>query len=341
MAPIVRLACLLPPACVLVSSHGGLDDFALVQRSFLKGQKANTTVNMELPVLSYVVGESAEVKGSGQFAGKWFPCLIKSKREQPETYTITVPDMGDVHHVPASHLRKADLQAANWLPSFAAGERAEMLATEGSFKGSWIQSKVLSQGSMPNTYHVEVPTSKVGPIPDVQLSHLRKLGEPMVAGCSRLDRRQALHMFKKLDVFVFAGWANKCENFLLGNAVDYQKLDRCVREVMPVSPMCSMCGIDFAREAMGPCSAKCVPVVAECGSFTSPSRGCMEAATGCMECTTPAMNALFECLGMYYEGTPGQLELIVNTTRKGYMALTGMADGIFGAILNGLYRSVL
>jgi len=325
-ASVMLLVC---KAAALHEQELASDDVSLVQSSLRTGQ----------PGLTFDVGESAEVQGSAEHAGEWIVCAIKSK-ESSDAYTVSVPGVGDVAHVPAALLRKARSETGVWLSAYGPGERAEVKIAKGAFAGFWVQCNVLSQGQLPNTYLVNVPSAKAGLIPDVPATSLRKLDErPPVAGCSTVDRMQAAQVFSIKGVMVFAGWANNCENFLSGSIMDYQKLDACMRRVLPVSPKCSKCATDFAQEALGPCKDQCAPTLSSCTDFTSPSSNCTADMAGCMRCTRPAVGTLLRCVGIDSAETAGRLDQVQELLASGRFGQPAV-DGIFASVLDGLVASL-
>mmetsp|Transcript_48322 Transcript_48322/g.149261 ORF Transcript_48322/g.149261 Transcript_48322/m.149261 type:complete len:365 (+) Transcript_48322:63-1157(+) len=355
-AALVLLSWSAPLVCAAGRPRGGLDELALVQRGSPQGHQAVGALPAAAPVAggktppppppSYAVGESVEVKGSGAHAGEWIPCSITGKGEKPHQYAILVPFAGEMQ-VMAAALRKAEVGTGWWVPSFAPLERVEVLSAVGPLAGSWIQGKVLGQGSLPNTYYLQVPTADIDALPDIPLSSLRKLHEPVVAGCSTVDRKQVLHVLTMKGVLAFAGWSDRCEDFMLpggkGNesaGVDYRKLDRCVQEVLPVSPMCSLCTADFARESFGTCSAQCLPTASECASFTSPSARCQKALSDCLGCAGPALLSLFQCVGLSDESLPSRLSSLRDAASKRALAIPGVVDSIYGILMDGLAKSV-
>mmetsp|Transcript_73973 Transcript_73973/g.217065 ORF Transcript_73973/g.217065 Transcript_73973/m.217065 type:complete len:364 (-) Transcript_73973:34-1125(-) len=352
-ARLVLLACLVELNGASGRVPSSVDEVILIQNNLITGQKAELTMSSESaadpstdpPVLTFDIGESVEVLGKGSHAGEWIPCSIKSRGDRPNEYTITVPQVGDIRRVKAAKIRRALAETGFWIPAFAPGERAEVFPNEGPFNGSWIQAQILGQGSVPNTYYINVPTSEVNPIPDVSFSLLRKLQKPVISGCSTVDRMQMVHLFSAKGSFFFVGWADRCENFMPqeGNTsagVDYVKMDACLRAVFPISPKCSACGGDFVKEAMGPCSAACAPTTTSCASFTSPSESCMADLATCMDCTKPALDTLFQCVGVYDETIPGKTAFLRDAARGKLLAQPGVADKIFASLVDGLALSV-
>uniref|UniRef100_A0A7S2HFR2 Uncharacterized protein n=1 Tax=Alexandrium andersonii TaxID=327968 RepID=A0A7S2HFR2_9DINO len=290
--------------------------------------------------LTYVAGESALVKGSGDHAGDWFPCQIKGVGKRPHEYRIFMPSVGNIT-VRAVALRKVQPEAQSWLPAFAPGERVEILAENAQWSGHWLQATILGQGSVPNTYYVKVHVAEVDALPDVPLRMLRKRYEPAASGCSDSDRMQVMHTFLQKGNLVFAGWASKCENFMPADGVvDYRKLDQCLQEVFPVSPMCTSCGVDFMKETTSRCSSQCGPITSACKSFSTPSKDCQDATAKCMACSTPALLSLFECVGIDDNGLPGKLEKFQQAAASRLLAMPGATDGIFTALLQALGSSV-
>mmetsp|Transcript_59494 Transcript_59494/g.159362 ORF Transcript_59494/g.159362 Transcript_59494/m.159362 type:complete len:357 (-) Transcript_59494:58-1128(-) len=347
-AGIVLLACLVGLGRASGRLPTSLDGVIFLQHDLSRAEKANATRHTTPPeepsadtaAPTYVVGESAEVKGGGAQVGKWFPCSIKSLGPRPHEYTITLATVGDMT-AHARVLRKARPEALNWVPGFRAGEHVEVFATTPPFTGQWIQARILGQGTVANAYYIQVPVIEADAIPDVPLASLRKLREPVASGCSTEDRMQALHTFFTKGNMVFGGWATKCENFMPADGVDYERLNKCVQEVLPVSPMCSLCGVDFMKEAMGPrCSSKCTPMASSCTSLISPSDRCMDDTVKCMDCTMPALHSLFECVGINDPSLSGKLSQLRNAAANHLQAMPGANDGTFAVIIDMLGRSV-
>lgn len=336
-AGLVLLACWVSVARASGCSRSGLDEVGLIQQDLQRQKASQQPPALDPPAVTYEIGESVEVKGGAGHEG-WFPCSIKSLGKRPNEYTISVPALGDLP-VRAAALRKAQPESRLWMPHFAPGERVEVLGAFPPFVGLWVQARVLGQGNLPNTYYIRVPTSTADSIPDVPLSSLRKLHEPVVSGCSTTDRMQAVYTFMTQGNMVFLGWADKCENFMPANGTDYQRLDRCVQEIFPVSPMCSQCGVEFMKETMGTCRTECEPMSSSCTSFTSPSTSCMDNMVKCMDCANPALLTLFDCVGASDDTIAGKLAKLRGFAASRTLALPGMVNGIYTALLDGLTRS--